>query len=344
MFEIYKLFSKKLLLICLVLFFTANSIFLVYTQSNNLEVKTVHTNLSDYENIISKYSDYVPTEAQRQLESELKTVEIALQFDRTADNSNGDDLKNLGRITEQYKAENPKEYKKARALHYTKQELLDKQTYLSNLVNQCKSLFDYSSFIGDMDERAQMQTKFSVFAEEGSFSYNNILKTAEDFKDVNNTKLKIGNNFAVENSTTFVLTDLLVFALVFLMCIYIFTLERDKELYGLIRTAKYGRMPLIISKLFVLIFFTILICAVYYSSNIALCGLYSGFGDMTRNIQSCELFMNCNLKLQIWQYLVLWGLSKIITMCVLALFIAFIFVLVKNTGMVFVVTAFWVFH
>lgn len=214
MFEIYKLFSKKLFLICLVLFFSANSIFLVYTQSNNLEVKTVHTNLSDYENIISKYSDYVPTEAQRQLESELKTVEIALQFDRTADNSNGDDLKNLGRITEQYKAENPEEYKKARALHYTKQELLDKQTYLSNLVNQCKSLVDYSSFIGDMDERAQMQTKFSVFAEEGSFSYNNILKTAEDFKDVNNTKLKIGNNFAVENSTTFVLTDLLVFALV----------------------------------------------------------------------------------------------------------------------------------
>ena len=99
MFEIYKLFSKKLFLICLVLFFSANSIFLVYTQSNNLEVKTVHTNLSDYENIISKYSDYVPTEAQRQLESELKTVEIALQFDRTADNSNGDDLKNLGRIT-----------------------------------------------------------------------------------------------------------------------------------------------------------------------------------------------------------------------------------------------------
>lgn len=78
--------------------FTANSIFLVYTQSNNLEVKTVHTNLSDYENIISKYSDYVPTEAQRQLESELKTVEIALQFDRTADNSNGDDLKILGEL------------------------------------------------------------------------------------------------------------------------------------------------------------------------------------------------------------------------------------------------------
>ena len=100
--------------------------------------------IRDSENIISKYSDYVPTEAQRQLESELKTVEIALQFDRTEDNSNGDDLKNLGRIT-----------------------------------------------------------------------------------------------------------------------------------------AKYGRMPLIISKLFVLIFFTIFICAVYYSSNIALCGLYSGFGDMT---------------------------------------------------------------
>lgn len=89
--------------------------------------------------------------------------------------------------------------------------------------------------------------------------------------------------------------------------------------------------------------FTILICAIYYSSNIALCGLYSGFGNMTRNIQSCELFMNCNLNLQIWQYLVLWGLSKIITMCVLALFIAFIFVLVKNTGMVLPLPHFGVF-
>lgn len=339
MFEIYKLFSKKLFLICLVLFFSANSIFLVYTQSNNLETKTVHNNLSDYENIISEYSDYVPSEAQRQLESELKTVEIAMQIDRTADQSTDDDVENLERITEQYKAEYPEEYKKAQTFHFTRQELRDKHTYLSNLVNQCKYFNDYNTFISNMDQRADQLTKYSIFAKEGSFSYNNILKTAADFENINNTKLKIGNNFAIENSTTFVLTDLLVFALVFLMCICIFTLEREKELYGLIRTTQNGRMPLIISKSSVLILLTILISVIYYSSNIAVCGLYSGFGDMTRNIQSSELFMNCNFNLQIWQYLVLWCLSKTITMCVLALLVALIFVVIKNTAIIFAVAA-----
>lgn len=334
--EVYKIVKKRLFVACFLLFFIVNAFGLLYFQSNDLLADVIHKNINEYESIISDISKLSSEQQYEKLNGMLKTTEIALELDKYADS---EDVESLESIRQKYMQKNPKEYNSAQELNLSRKELLDRYTYLENLVVQSRYITNYDNFIGNMNKRAEQQLKFSVFAEEGSFSYNNIKKTTFDFENLNGTQLEAGNNSAVENSTTFVLTDLLVFALVFLMCIYIFTFERDKGLYGLIRTSKNGRVPLIISKLSVLVFFTVLISLIYYSSNIAVCGLYSGFGDMTRNIQSSGLFMNCNLNLKIWQYLVLWCLSKIITMCVLALLIALIFVLIKNTAMIFVVTA-----
>lgn len=335
-YEVYKIVKKRLFVACFLLFFVVNAFGLFYFQSNDLLADVIHKNINEYESIISDISKLSSEQQYEKLNGMLKTTEIALELDKYADSK---DVESLESIRQKYMQKNPKEYNSVQELNLSRKELLDRYTYLENLVVQSRYITNYDNFIGNMNKRAEQQLKFSVFAEEGSFSYNNIKKTTSDFENLNGTQLEAGNNSAVENSTTFVLTDLLVFALVFLMCIYIFTFERDKGLYSLIRTTKNGRVPLIISKLSVLVFFTVLISLIYYSSNIAVCGLYSGFGDMTRNIQSSEIFMNCNLNLQIWQYLVLWCLSKIITMCVLALLIALIFVLIKNTAMIFIVTA-----
>lgn len=335
-YEVYKIVKKRLFVACFLLFFVVNAFGLLYFQSNDLLADVIHKNINEYESIISDISKLSSEQQYEKLNGMLKTTEIALELDKYADS---EDVESLESIRQKYMQKNPKEYNSAQELNLSRKELLDRYTYLENLVVQSRYITNYDNFIGNMNKRAEQQLKFSVFAEEGSFSYNNIKKTTSDFENLNGTQLEAGNNSAVENSTTFVLTDLLVFALVFLMCIYIFTFERDKGLYSLIRTSKNGRMSLIISKLTVLIFATVLISVIYYSSNIAVCGLYSGLGDMTRNIQSSEIFMNCNFNLQIWQYLVLWCLSKIITMCVLALLIALIFVLIKNTAMIFIVTA-----
>lgn len=342
-YEVYKIVKKRLFVACFLLFFVVNAFGLLYFQSNDLLADVIHKNINEYESIISDISKLSSEQQYEKLNGMLKTTEIALQLDSIAYERKADNLEDIESFLNQYKEESPEEYAEALVLNLSRQELLDRQTYLSNLVNQSRYIISYDSFIDEMEQRANQQLKISIFAQEGSFSYNNIQKTTSDFENLNGIQLETGNNLAVENATTFVLTDLLVFALVFLMCIYIFTFERDKGLYSIIRTTKNGRMPIVISKLTVLIFATVLISVIYYSSNIAVCGLYSGFGDMTRNIQSSEFFMNCNLNLQIWQYLVLWCLSKIITMCVLALFIALIFVVIKNTAMIFIVTALAIF-
>ncbi len=338
-YEFYKLFSKRLFIICFLLFLAFNTVVLYSTQSNGLETSVIHNHSKDYNEIINEISNLPASEVQLELKSKLKVVEIALQLDSLSENSDSRNLEYIESMLTDYQAESPEEYEQALMLDIPRQELLDRQTYLSELVSQSEYVNSYDSFIGEMYQRAEHQLKFSIFAKKGTFAYNNIAKTPTDFKELNGIQIKVGNNSVVENATTFVMTDSLVFALVFLMCIYIFNFERDKELYGLVRTNKNGRLPLIASKLFVTVFTTVLTCIVYYLSDIVVCGAYSGFGDMTRCIQSSSIFMNCSLNLQMWEYLVLWCLSKTVTMCVIAMVLAFIFVVIKNTATIIIATA-----
>ncbi len=338
-YEFNKLFCKRLFIICFFLFLAANAVVLFYTQSEAFETQVIRKNLAEYESVIDDISDLPPEQANTELKSMLKVTEIALELDMLADKTDENTVASLEGFLNQYKEQNPKEYAKALEVDLSRQVLLDRQTFLSELVQQSEYIVSYESFIGEMKQRAQHQLKFSIFAEKGSFSYNNIQQTVKDFENMNGVSPEIGNNLSIENSTAFVLTDLLVVALVFLMCIYLFSFERDKGLYALIKATQKGRFSLIASKIFVLIVCTALVCVVYYLSNVLVCGLYSGFGDMTRNIQSIEMFMNCNFRLNIWQYIILWCLSKAVTMCVAATVFALVFVLIKNTSVVYIVSA-----
>ncbi|MGN1139069.1 MAG: hypothetical protein ACI4RM_06445 [Ruminococcus sp.] len=301
--EIIKLFSKKLFLVCLVLFFVANGFVLYYTQQNNYNTSYLIENKAEYESMIARLENASKNQADNYLTEKLKKLQNQL-----------------------HKVED-------------KDSVFSEIMLLQNLKNQLVYINGYDSFIGEMQSRADRQKSFSIFAEKGSFSYNNLERTPKDFEHLKGIELKIGNNSAVESSTTFLLTDLLVFALVFMMCILLFNLERDKGLYGLVRSTKNGRLNVIASKLIVLFGLTVLIGCVYYTSDFVISGAVYGFGDLDRNIQSISSFENCSLKLTIWQYLLLWLGGKLLTMLTLSALLSVIFVLIRNTGMIFIISA-----
>lgn len=301
--EIIKIFSKKLFLVCFVSFLLANGFVLYYTQQNNYNTGYLIENKTEYENLIEKLENVSKNQADNYLTKKLKKLQNQL-----------------------YKVED-------------KDSVFSEILLLQNLKNQMKYINGYDSFIGEMQSRADEQKSFSIFAKKGSFSYNNIESTPKDFEHLKDIELKIGNNSAVESSTTFMLTDLLAFALVFLICILLFTLERDKGLYALVRSTKNGRLNVIATKLTVLFGLTVLIGCVYYASNFVISGALYGFGNLNRNIQSLSSFENCSLKLTIWQYLLLWLGGKLLTMLALSALLAVTFVLMRNTGVIFIISA-----
>lgn len=301
--ELYKIFLKKLFLICFVLFFVANGFVLYYTQHNNYNTSYLIEKKAEYESMIETLENKDEKQADDCLTKELKKLQNQL---RTAED---------------------------------KDSIFSGIMLLQNLKNQLVYIDSYDSFIGEMQSRADEQKSFSIFAKKGSFSYNNLERTPKDFEHLKGIELKIGNNTAVEISTTFALTDLFVFALVFLMCIFLFTVERDKGLYGLIRSTEKGRLNVIAAKLGVLFGLTILIGCTYYVFDFLISGIIYGFGDLNRNIQSISAFKNCALNLTIRQYLILWLGGKLLTLLALAALLSVIFVLIRNTGVIFIISA-----
>lgn len=300
--ELYKLFSKKLFLICLVGFLLVNSFVLYYTNQNDTDTGFLIENKSKYEQLITTLSDMSRQDADNYISKELKMRQKKL---RNSEN---------------------------------KDDVFSEIMLLQNLKNQLIYIDGYKSFLGEMQSRADEQKSFSIFAKKGSFSYNNLEQTPKDFEHLKDIKLKIGNNSAVEKATAFTLTDLLMFALVFLMCVFLFTVERDKGLYGLVRSTENGRLNVIAAKLGVLLGLTVLFGCIYYSSDYITCGLQYGFGELSRSVQSISTFENCSVKLNIWQYLLLWLGGKLLSMLSLAAILAAVFVLIRNTGVIFIVS------
>ena len=229
-----------------------------------------------------------------------------------------------------------------KTLNTIKEKYMKEENFTGvELTQKVQSQYDYfesyKTFIDEMESRADSQRKFSVFAEKGSFSYNNIGKTPQDFQHLKGIQLTVGNNTCVETATEFEVTNFLMIVLVVVMCILLFSSERDRGLYPLVRCTKGGRAEAVISKLFALIIVTAVLSALFYVANIVVSGLIFGFGDMGRSVQSISLFMECPLKVSVNEYIFLWVISKVITFIALSMIFAMVFVVVKNTAKVYVI-------
>lgn len=335
--EIRKLFSKKLFTACLILFLLANAFALYYTQKNDFFHQLLNENQLMYQEYLEKVQGMTTENAESILEEESSILKIVDDLKTYEEMEEGKSNEFFKFLIEQHKVENPVAYGKALKL---KDEITDSfkvMSIIQNIQKKLEYIEEFDGFINEMQDRADRQLTFAIFSKPGTFSYNNIEKTPQDFEKLKGIELKVDNDLALETITTFSLTDFMIFALIILMCVSLFTYEKEKGLYSLVRSTKYGRFPTISLKLSVLVIFTVIISMVYYLSTILTCGFYSGFGDLSRNIQSSEMFLNCSFRLTVGQYLLLWVVGKIVVMCAVSLLIALLFVAIKNTSLVFVV-------
>jgi hypothetical protein len=213
-----------------------------------------------------------------------------------------------------------------------KDENIARLSIINDLMQQNDYIKSYDEYINQMESRADSQLMFSIFAEPNTFTYKNIEQTPVDFQELKGNSLSMGNNTAVEKSTEFEITDYLLLVLVVVISVFLFCLERENGIYPLVRSTKKGRVTTASSKLMVAVIVTAFCTILFYTSNVLISGLYFGFGDMSRSIQSISIFMNCSLKLSIFEYISLWILGKIITLCVIVLLISLGFVVIKTSA------------
>ena len=330
--EFLKLLSKRVFTICVIISLFVNFFFLIYVQESEPVNKAVMSNKGEYKIILEECTKSDDPNAY--LEKKKKETSIAIVLDDLYENA---DAQYVKQKEEEIRAETPVEYEEAKKLNLTKEELQNRLVLLTDVNYQLEYVDDYYVFIEEMETRAENQMNFSIFAKEDTFSYKNIQKTPKDFENLKGVQIQPGNSKAIDTATQFSLTDYLILVITVLLCIFMFSVERENGLYPLVRSTRFGRTKTVLSKLFVVATVTSVLSVVFYISNFIFCGVMFGFGDLGRNIQSSQVFMNCSLDITIIQYLLLWIFSKMMLFVTFAMVLSALFVLIKTPAKVYMI-------
>lgn len=334
--EFKKLFSSRLFVICLVLFFAVNSAGFYFISANN-EMYKYELSLSDeYKVQLENYSALDKETATAELQLMQKAYQIASNLNSAS--SGSIDAEYMESVIEGYKTDSPEAFEKAQEI-IAEGFSTEKLSAVSLLANKFNYIEQYNSFVGEMQARADSQLKFSIFSKPGTFAYNNIAKTPSDFEHLQDVEITPGFDLGLKIATTFDLTDYLALFLVILVCITLFSTEREKGLTVLVKSTLMGRAETLFAKLFVTAVTVAGFSALYYVSTLFISELAFGLGDLSRSIQSVPEFMNCSLKVSVSEYLCLWSLQKVLTLCGISMAFALIFTLVKSTNITYVVLA-----
>lgn len=334
--EFRKLFESKFFVICLVLFLVVNSVGFYFMSVNDEEYEYELSVSDEYNAELYKYLAMDEETAKAELALIQQAYQIASNLNSAS--SGNISAEYIESVIENYKTEFPEAFAKA-------QEIMEKGFSVESLtaINLLANKFDYIDrydvFIDEMQARADSQLKFSIFSKPGTFAYNNIAKTPSDFEHLKGTEITPGFDLGLNFATTFELTDYLTLFLVILVCITLYSVEREKGLTILVKSTPFGRAETLFAKLFVTTVTVACFTIIYYVSTLAVSDVAFGLGDLSRSIQSVPEFMNCNLKVSVFEYLCIWVAQKVLTLCSVSMIFALLFTLIKSTNITYIVLA-----
>ncbi|MBQ5564797.1 MAG: hypothetical protein IIT39_15595, partial [Clostridia bacterium] len=202
-----------------------------------------------------------------------------------------------------------------------------------NINKEQESYFEtYQVFITGMQSRADRQGSFSVFSDKGDFAKRNIEQTPKDFADLHDIVLVKGDYTGIETGTSDLLTDIFVPSMVFTICVFLFSTEREKNLLILVKSTKNGHAASAAARLAVLLTGTFVCCLLFYGIRLIIIFSICGTPPLDAPIQSSGMFMNCSLRINVLQYILLWFGTKVLIMSAIGCLFSAVFLLLKSSG------------
>ncbi len=208
------------------------------------------------------------------------------------------------------------------------------------LLTQAEHLLDYEEYLERVQDQAYKMQASSIFnANRDSFTYRNIIKTAEDFADCTAEGVSLGNDRAIQDWLSFSLADWGFLAAILLL-VMSFIEERKKGLAAIVRTCSAGRGKLQVSRLLLLLAYCAGMTLLLYflPLGLSLC-VDGGWEDWLRPIQSLAEFQKCIVQMSITEFFVQFFLVKTICGFLLGILIWFALSFLARPQMGWLVTA-----
>lgn len=192
------------------------------------------------------------------------------------------------------------------------------QQLLKDVYAELEQVSGYSDYLKSIDRTAENMKVLSLFSDENSFDYRNIIRTQQDFADLRPANMKSDRSKGVNSSATFGITDILMLIMAMLLGAKLLSQERENEYFLLMNTTVNGRTELAMAKFAALAVSSVIFGALLYGSGIVTASLMYGFGDTSRAIQSVYGYFSCASELTVSGFLTLTFMLKLVFCAVLA--------------------------
>ncbi len=190
--------------------------------------------------------------------------------------------------------------------------LYEEQAFINELYEEWQRVSGYGDYLREIQENKELLSEISIFGGQSSntFSARNLEKSAGDYANLSDANIRFMPSKCITFAMEQIWTDLFLFLSVMLFVGGMITEEKDKKLFFVTRSTKYGILHSIAAKLAALFIHCIFITVLFYMAGLVFFAESTGRPDMTAGIQSIAPYMECNLPISIGGYFILSILTK----------------------------------
>lgn len=211
------------------------------------------------------------------------------------------------------------------------------QKILWKLEEEYQEAMDFNLIIKDFDKRAKNLLEFSIFSKENSFSSRNIVKTAEDFGELEDLEVVPTDGNGLVRMQDFILSDIFLLLMICFVSFQVFGTDAVTGIQKVISVTPRGGKQLTLLKACMVSICIAVCAAILYGSNLVQTGIFAGFPDFHMDIHGVEAFSNIPYACTAGEYLGMYLGWKIFYAVSTALFIQLIVCKLEGTKAAWIV-------
>lgn len=310
-FELKKIWNKKSFVFITCLLLIINIFFLWYTNLEN-EKRPSLSSYKMFQTEILNMSESEKEEYVKKLKKDIDGIYFVIDILNMQKNEIGSSF------VEQELNENPgvfetyyEIYKSGNYLHFTS-SLEQEQIFINEIYNEQVKVSGYDDYLEGIKKDKGKLEGISIFnnQDESNFSTRNIKKSTKDYSELNSSNVKFIPSKTIVSTIENIGTDILLILITFLFIGNLITEEKEKKLFYVTRSTKYGVVHSIFAKIIALFIHCIIFSILLFSINYLFFGIFGGFNDLGIELQSLAPYMESNFNGSILEYLIISILTK----------------------------------
>lgn len=310
-FELKKIWNKKSFVFITCLLLIINIFFLWYTNLEN-EKRPSLSSYKMFQTEILNMSESEKEEYVKKLKKDIDGIYFVIDLLNMQKNEIGSSFveqelnANPGVFETYYEI-----YKSGNYLHFTS-SLEQEQIFINEIYNEQVKVSGYDDYLEGIKKDKGKLEGISIFnnQDESNFSTRNIKKSTKDYSELNSSNVKFIPSKTIVSTIENIGTDILLILITFLFIGNLITEEKEKKLFYVTRSTKYGVVHSIFAKIIALFIHCIIFSILLFSINYLFFGIFGGFNDLGIKLQSLAPYMESNFNGSILEYLIISILTK----------------------------------